>query len=78
MFFACTREDAAEIGFDDDFIYEEIEKPIEQRQMEIVQFYARRSACRFRELGKKSRIRPNIKHRQLSLNIIGLCFGLCQ
>jgi guanine deaminase len=36
--FACTREDAAEIGFDDHFIYDEIEKPIEERQMEIVNF----------------------------------------
>src|SRR5438045_1315378 len=28
VFFACTREDAANVGFDDQFIYDEIEKPI--------------------------------------------------
>jgi guanine deaminase len=31
VFFACTREDAAQAGFDDDFIYEEIALPIENR-----------------------------------------------
>lgn len=33
FFFACTREDAASVGFDDDFIYEEIALPIEQRRI---------------------------------------------
>ncbi|MBX7169662.1 MAG: nucleoside deaminase [Pyrinomonadaceae bacterium] len=33
IFFACTREDAANVGFDDDFIYEEIVLPIEQRRI---------------------------------------------
>lgn len=33
VFFACTREDAANVGFDDDFIYEEISLPIEQRRI---------------------------------------------
>jgi tRNA(Arg) A34 adenosine deaminase TadA len=36
--FACTREDAAKIGFDDQFIYEEIEKTIDEREMQIVNF----------------------------------------
>ncbi|MET0753272.1 MAG: nucleoside deaminase [Pyrinomonadaceae bacterium] len=36
--FACTREDAAKIGFDDQFIYEEIEKKIDEREMKIVNF----------------------------------------
>ena len=35
VFFAATREDAAHIGFDDQFIYDEIEKPINERQMKI-------------------------------------------
>lgn len=35
VFFACTREDAAQIGFDDQFIYEEIEKNFENRQMHL-------------------------------------------
>ena len=36
--FACSREDAADIGFDDQFIYEEIEKDTGDRQLEIVNF----------------------------------------
>ncbi len=36
VFFACTREDAAVIGFDDDFIYQELEKANEDREMTLV------------------------------------------
>ncbi len=36
VFFAATREDAANIGFDDQFIYNEIEKTIDERQLKIV------------------------------------------
>ena len=36
VFYAATREDAAGIGFDDQFIYEEIEKSFEHRQMKLV------------------------------------------
>jgi len=38
MYFACNREDAAAIGFDDHFIYNEIERPIEQRHIESINF----------------------------------------
>lgn len=38
IFFACTREDAANAGFDDQFIYEEIELPIEKRHIESTNF----------------------------------------
>lgn len=31
--YACTREDAANIGFDDDFIYSELKKANEDREM---------------------------------------------
>ncbi|MBL7471347.1 nucleoside deaminase [Robertkochia sediminum] len=31
--FACTREDAAGVGFDDDFIYKEINVPISARKI---------------------------------------------
>lgn len=37
IFYACSREDAAEIGFDDDFIYQEIELPTERRQIKTQQ-----------------------------------------
>ena len=38
IFFACTHEDAARIGFDDHFIYEEIERPIEERHIKSINF----------------------------------------
>ncbi len=37
IFFACSRADAAAINFDDDFLYNEIPLPIEQRQIETRQ-----------------------------------------
>lgn len=33
LYFAATREDAASAGFDDSFIYQEITKPLENRQL---------------------------------------------
>jgi len=38
VFYGCTREDAAEIGFDDQFIYDEIKKTIDERQLRIINF----------------------------------------
>ncbi len=38
VFFACSREDAANIGFDDHFIYDEIERPVEERHIKSVNF----------------------------------------
>jgi len=38
MYFACSREDAANPGFDDDFIYEEIALPFEERRIKTVNF----------------------------------------
>ncbi len=37
IYFANTKDDAKAIGFDDSFIYEEIEKPYEQRTIPTVQ-----------------------------------------
>ena len=36
IFYAATHEDAAAIGFDDHFIYDEIERPIEERRIKSV------------------------------------------
>lgn len=36
VFFACTRDDAAAIGFDDNFIYEELERANDEREMILV------------------------------------------
>jgi guanine deaminase len=33
VYYACTKEEAAQIGFDDQFIYEEIARPIEKRKI---------------------------------------------
>jgi len=38
MYFACHREDAARVGFDDDFIYDEIALPIEERHIASINF----------------------------------------
>ena len=38
VFYACTRDDAAKIGFDDDFIYEELEKSNAEREMKLQNF----------------------------------------
>lgn len=35
VYFACTREDAARVGFDDQMIYDEIARPIKERTLEL-------------------------------------------
>lgn len=37
IYYANTRKDAADIGFDDDFLYEELKKNIEERSLPIYQ-----------------------------------------
>jgi tRNA(Arg) A34 adenosine deaminase TadA len=37
VFYACNRDDAALIGFDDNFIYEELERSNEEREMVAVE-----------------------------------------
>ncbi|MBP9664809.1 MAG: nucleoside deaminase [Pyrinomonadaceae bacterium] len=36
VYYACTRDDAAKIGFDDRFIYEELERSNNEREMRLV------------------------------------------
>ncbi len=36
VFYACTREDAAAVGFDDDFIYDEISLPNKDRERVMI------------------------------------------
>jgi tRNA(Arg) A34 adenosine deaminase TadA len=36
VYYACTKEDAAAIGFDDHFIYDEIEKDISDRNIKFI------------------------------------------
>lgn len=35
VYYACTRKDAADASFDDDFIYQEIAKPLQERTIPI-------------------------------------------
>lgn len=37
VYYACSKEDAAAIGFDDQFIYEQIALPVEQRSIRMKQ-----------------------------------------
>lgn len=36
VYYACTKEDAAEIGFDDNFIYDEIDAGMENRSIKFI------------------------------------------
>ncbi len=37
IYYANTKTDAADIGFDDHFIYQELDKPLPQRKLPIIQ-----------------------------------------
>jgi len=37
VYYATTRKDVEQIGFSDNFIYEELQKPIEQRKVKMIQ-----------------------------------------
>jgi tRNA(Arg) A34 adenosine deaminase TadA len=58
VFYACTRRDAAEIGFDDDFIYEQLPLEIAARSLPMEQIERKHSLALFREwVAKKDKIR---------------------
>ncbi len=48
VFFAGTRFDAENIGFDDSFIYEEISRPIQERKIEFKQLLREEALEAFR------------------------------
>ena len=54
LYFACSREDAAAIEFDDEFIYKEIPLPISERQIETVQFLQEEGVKVFEEWNEKT------------------------
>ena len=37
IFYAGTRRDAAEVGFDDDFLYREVARPVSRREIQMKQ-----------------------------------------
>ncbi len=47
VYFACTKEEAANIGFDDQFIYEEIALPMTQRTIPMKQMRTAQSLLPF-------------------------------
>jgi tRNA(Arg) A34 adenosine deaminase TadA len=49
VYFANTRNDAAEIGFDDLFIYEEIQKPPSERKIPMIHIEDASAAAAFKE-----------------------------
>ncbi|MGB0522483.1 MAG: nucleoside deaminase [Flammeovirgaceae bacterium] len=54
LVFASTREDAAAIGFDDDFIYKEIVLPIDQRAIETHQHTVSEATAVFQSWADKN------------------------
>ena len=48
VFFASTRSDAENIGFDDSFIYEEISRPVRERSIEFKQLLREEALEAFR------------------------------
>jgi len=54
VFYANTKKDAADINFDDDFIYQEIAKPLHERNMKFIQLSREEALVAFDEWKKKS------------------------
>ncbi|UOG76772.1 nucleoside deaminase [Hymenobacter tibetensis] len=53
VFYGNTKQDAATVGFDDQFIYEEIEKPLEQRRIPMTELLRDEAAVGFRAWEEK-------------------------
>jgi guanine deaminase len=48
IYYANTKTDAAAIGFDDDFIYKELELPMQHRKLQVVQLLRDEAAAAFK------------------------------
>jgi len=53
IYFANTREDAAKIGFDDLFLYQELPKPLHERKIPMKQLMREEALAAFREWEQK-------------------------
>jgi len=53
VYFGNTKEDAARIGFDDSFIYDEIKKPMEERKIHMEQMGQDIAAVAFDQWAEK-------------------------
>ena len=49
VYYACTKNDAAAIGFDDDFIYKELELPLSERKIPALQLLREEGLKAFEE-----------------------------
>ncbi len=54
VYYANTKADAAEINFDDDFIYKEIAKPLHERNLKFVQMSREDALVAFKEWTDKN------------------------
>lgn len=54
VYYANTKADAAQIDFDDDFIYKELELPLEQRTMPMIPLMREEAIAVFHEWAEKS------------------------
>ena len=53
MYYANTKKDAANIGFDDQFIYEELDLPLDKRQLAAEQLLQDEAIVAFKEWEEK-------------------------
>ncbi len=49
LYYACDKADAAAIGFDDKFIYDELERPVSQRRVHYTQMMREQAIEAFRK-----------------------------
>ncbi len=54
VYYACSKEDAAKIGFDDKFIYEQLALPTEQRQIAMKQLTIPQASIPFKLWGSST------------------------
>ncbi len=54
VYYACTKEDAAKINFDDQFIYDELDKDMSDRQIQFVPIMREEAVCVFNKWANKT------------------------
>ncbi len=54
VYYANTEEDAARVGFDDHFIYQELERPLDRRRLPIKQMMREEALQVFKEWEEKT------------------------
>ncbi len=54
VYYANSKEDAAAIDFDDQFIYEELDRPLHQRQLPMIRLLAEEAIEAFRDWQQKT------------------------